>query len=277
LFGIYLVYVQWAQRAAILEFYRADIKLEANQYREALDYYNNGLKRLPNTRGQVRNFEQVWLKKAKAQSQLKDYEAALQTCSIALRHYQSPRLWNCKAVNLYNLKRYDQAIAAYDQAIKIAPDDVWLWNNRGEAYTSLNQPEKAISDFQKAIQLSPAQSFVSWNNLGKLHYELRDYQQAIKAYEEALKVKPEYLPALIGLGNAQKASQLYFQASDSYDRALAINPDYHEAWFGKGSVAEYLGDYTTAKEYYQQASRLKPDWQAASQAVQRINDLLGIY
>jgi eukaryotic-like serine/threonine-protein kinase len=276
-FGIYLVYVQWAQRAAILEFYRADIKLEANQYREALDYYNNGLKRLPNTRGQVRNFEQVWLKKAKAQSQLKDYEAALQTCSIALRHYQSPRLWNCKAVNLYNLKRYDQAIAAYDQAIKIAPDDVWLWNNRGEAYTSLNQPEKAISDFQKAIQLSPAQSFVSWNNLGKLHYELRDYQQAIKAYEEALKVKPEYLPALIGLGNAQKASQLYFQASDSYDRALAINPDYHEAWFGKGSVAEYLGDYTTAKEYYQQASRLKPDWQAASQAVQRINDLLGIY
>jgi eukaryotic-like serine/threonine-protein kinase len=276
-FIVALVLAQWAQRVAILEFYKGDLKLEDNQYREAIDYYNNGLRKLPNTRGQVRNFEQVWLKKAKAQSQLKEYEAALDTCSTALKHYQSPQLWNCKAVNLYSLKQYESAIAAYDQAIKIAPDNVWLWNNRGEAYTGLNQPQKAISDFQKAIKLSPAQSYVSWNNLGKLYYQQRDYQQAIKAYEEALNVKPEYLPALIGLGNVQKVSQLYDQALESYDQALVINPDYHEAWFGKGSVSEYLGDYTAAKEYYQQAFRLKPDWEAAGQALKRVNERLGIY
>ncbi|MGL5794863.1 MAG: tetratricopeptide repeat protein, partial [Waterburya sp.] len=62
-----------------------------------------------------------------------------------------------------------------------------------------------------------------------------------------------------------------------YDQALKINPDYYEAWFGKGSVSEYLRDYTAAKEYYQQASRLKPDWQAASDALKRVNQLLGIY
>ncbi|MGL5078199.1 MAG: tetratricopeptide repeat protein [Waterburya sp.] len=276
-FAVALILAQWAQRVAILEFYKGDIKLEANQYGEAIAYYTNGLRKLPNTRGQVRNFEQVWLKKAKAQSQLKEYEAAIETCSTALKHYQSRDLWNCKAVNLYNLKRYQEAIAAYDQAIKIAPDNVWLWNNRGSAYIGLKQPEKAIADFQKAIQLDPSKSFVAWNNLGKLYYEQGDYQQAINSYQEALKVKPEYLPALIGLGNVQKVSQLYFQALDSYDQALKINPDYHEAWFGKGSVSEYLGDYTAAKEYYQQAYKLKPDWQAASDALKRVNELLGIY
>ena len=274
-FGILYGWTQYSQRAAILEFYRGDTKLDKNQYQAAIDYYNSGLGRLPNTRGQVRNFEQVWLKKAKAQRQLDDYQAALNTCDTALKYYQSPQLWNCKALTLYNLEKYDLAIAAYNQAIEIAPENVWLWNNRGETYTRLGQTDKAIADFQKAISLDPDRSFVSWNNLGKLYFEQGDYQQASEAYLEALAVKPDYLPALIGLGNVQKHSQLYTQAVDSYDRALAINPDYHEAWYGKGSVAEYSQNYQTAKEYYQKAVDLKPDWQAANQALERIERKLG--
>ena len=168
LLGILMGFTQWAQRVAILEFYKGDIKLESKQYRQAIDYYNNGLKKLPNTRGQVRNFEQVWLKKAKAQRQLNDYEAALKTCSKALKYYQSPQLWNCKALTLYSLKRYKPAIAAYNQAIKIDPENVWLWNNRGEAYTRLQQYEQAIFDFNQAIALDSNRSYVSGNNLGKL-------------------------------------------------------------------------------------------------------------
>ncbi|MDJ0567727.1 MAG: tetratricopeptide repeat protein [Pleurocapsa sp. MO_192.B19] len=277
LFGAILIgLTQWAQRVAILEFYKADLKLEANQYRAAIDFYNNGLKKLPNTRGQVRNFEQVWLKKAKAERQLGNYEAALVTCSTALKHYQSYQLWNCKALTLYSLKRYELAIAAYDQAIEIAPENLWVWNNRGEAYIRLGQVEQAIFDFQKAIELDPSRSFVPWNNLGKLYYQQQDYQKAIEAYEQALGSKKDYLPALVGLGNAQKAIKLYSQATESYDRALVKNPDYHDAWYGKGSVAENLRQYQTAKEYYQKAFELKPDWQAVMQALERIDRKLGL-
>ena len=274
--GIFIVLTQWAQRVAILEFYKADIKLEANQYQDAIDYYNNGLRKLPNTKGQVRNFESVWLKKAKAQRQLGNYDAALKTCSTALRYYQSYQLWNCKALTLYSLKRYKPAIAAYDRAIEIDPEYLWAWNNRGEAYIRLGQVERAVLDFQKAIELDPSKSFVPWNNLGKLYYEQQDYQKAIEAYEQALAVKKDYLPALIGLGNAQKANQLYSQAVESYDRALAINPNYHEALYGKGSVAEYLREYQTAKQYYHKAFELKPDWKAVIQALERVDRKLGI-
>lgn len=274
--GILIGLTQWAQRVAILEFYKGDLKLEVNQYRQAIDYYDNGLNRLPKTKGQVRNFEQVWLKKAKAQRQLNDYQEALNTCSTALKHYQSPQLWNCKALTFYSLKQYQSAIIAYDRAIKIDPENVWLWNNRGEAYTRLEQFERAIFDFNKAIALDPSRSFVPWNNLGKLYYQQKNYQQAISAYNEALAVKPDYLPALIGLGNAQKATQLYSQAAESYDRALAINPDYYEAWYGKGSVAEYLQQYQSAREYYQKAVELNPDWEAADRSLERVEVRLGV-
>ncbi|WP_019505340.1 tetratricopeptide repeat protein [Pleurocapsa sp. PCC 7319] len=274
--GVVIGFTQWAQRVAILEFYKGDLKLEANQYQQAIDYYNNGLSKLPNTKGQVRNFEQVWLKKAKAQRQLGNYAAALDTCTTALRFYQSYQLWNCKALTLYSLKRYEPAIAAYDQAIEIAPEYLWVWNNRGEAYNRLGKTELAEVDFQKAIELDSSRSFVPWNNLGKLHYEQKEYQKSIEAYEQALAVKKDYLPALIGLGNAQKAIQLYSQAEESYDRALAINPNYHDAWYGKGSVAEYLRQYPTAKEYYQKAFELKPDWEAVIKALERVDRKLGI-
>ena len=266
---------QWAQRVAILEFYKGDLKLEASKYREAIEYYDNGLKKLPNTKGQVRNFEQVWLKKAKAERQLNNYQTALQTCSTALKFYQSPELWNCKALTFYSLGRYTEAIAAYNQAIEIDPKNIWLWNNRGEAYIKLEEFDRAISDFKTAIELDPDRSFVPWNNLGKLYYQQQDYQQAIRSYEEALSIT-DYLPALIGRGNALKASGLYSQASDSFDRALAIDPNYHEAWYGKGSVAEYSKQDRAAMEYYQKAIDLKPDWSAAIRSLERVENKLGM-
>lgn len=274
--GVMIGFAQWAQRVAILEFYKGDIKFESNQHRQAIDYYNNGLKKLPKTKGQVRNFEQVWLKKAKAQRQLKDYQGALQTCTSALKYYQSPQLWNCKALTFYSLQKYESAIASYNQAIKIQPENVWLWNNRGEAYTRLEQFDRAIFDFKKAIELDLNRSYVPWNNLGKLYYQQQEYQMAVEAYNEALAIKSDYLPALIGLGNVQKVTKLYDQAMNSYDQALVINSDYHEAWFGKGSVAEYLRQDQTAREYYQKAVQLKPDWEAASRSLARVETRLGI-
>ncbi|WP_144869821.1 protein kinase domain-containing protein, partial [Hyella patelloides] len=93
---------QWAQRAAILEFYNGDLRLEKQQYQEAIEYYNEGLRKLPKTRRQVQNFEQVWLQKAKALNRLNQYEDALATCQEALRHYQSYQLWNCQGLALDN-------------------------------------------------------------------------------------------------------------------------------------------------------------------------------
>ena len=267
---------QWAQRVAILEFYKGDLKLEASRYKEAIEYYDNGLKKLPHTRGQVRNFEQVWLKKAKAQRQLNNYQEALQTCSTALKYYQSPQLWNCKALTFYSLGKYTEAIAAYDRALEIDPENIWLWNNRGEAYIKLKKFERGISDFKTAIELDRDRSFIPWNNLGKLYYEQQNYPSAIASYNEALNIKPDYLPALIGRGNAQKSSGLYDRASDSYDRALTINPNYYEAWYGKGSVAEYLRQDRAAVEYYQKAVDLKPDWEAAIESLDRAENRLGI-
>ncbi len=259
----------WAQRVAILEFYKADLKLEAKQYEQAIEYYDNGLKKIPKTKGIVRHFEQVWLKKAGALKKLKRHEESLQTCENALKYYQSYQLWNCKALALDSLKRYESAIAAYDKALELDKNYLWAWNNRGEAYTELGKYDAAIADFQRAIELNAVKSYVPWYNLGKLNYRQQKYQRAIESYEQALAVKQDYLPAIIGLGNAQKNLARYQEALASYDRALAIDHNSYEAWYGKGLVQETLRQYDAAIESYQQAFTIKPDWEIVIKALQR--------
>jgi tetratricopeptide (TPR) repeat protein len=47
------------------------------------------------------------------------------------------------------------AIASYDQALAIKPDDPNPYHNKACAYSLQNQIELALENLQKAIQLSP--------------------------------------------------------------------------------------------------------------------------
>ncbi len=273
----YFILGQWRQRAAILEFYNGNLRLEAGQYRTAVKFYDEGLKKITKNRRQVKNYQQAWLKKAQALTKLKQHEEALKTCTEAIKYYQSYQLWNCQGIALDNLEEYEKAIKAYNNAIAIAPEDLWwLWNNRGESYLELKKSQKAIADFDKAMELSPENSFIPWNNIGKLYYQQGDYQKAIEAYEESIAVKDDYLPPHIGLGNAQKSLGKSYLALQAYEQAIEIDPKSHEAWYSKGSIEESLNEYEAAREAYQQAITLKPDWKLALKALKRVQRKMGI-
>jgi lipoprotein NlpI len=49
----------------------------------------------------------------------------------------------------------DKAIADYDAAIRLKPDDAVAFNNRGDAYLDRGEYDKAAADFDAAIRLNP--------------------------------------------------------------------------------------------------------------------------
>ncbi|MBC6424372.1 MAG: tetratricopeptide repeat protein, partial [Hormoscilla sp. SP12CHS1] len=51
------------------------------------------------------------------------------------------------------LSRYDEAIASYDKAIEIKPDDYEAWNNRGKALYQLSRYDEALASYDKAIEI----------------------------------------------------------------------------------------------------------------------------
>jgi len=82
------------------------------------------------------------------------------------------------------LRRIDDAIADYDQAIAINPKDFNSFNSRGKAYVAKADSSRAIADFTQAILFDP--SYVeAYDNRG-LSYEVTGHRaEAIADFRKA--------------------------------------------------------------------------------------------
>jgi tetratricopeptide (TPR) repeat protein len=113
---------------------------------------------------------------------------------------------------------YREAISAYDDALKLAPDDVNALNNKGSALQRLGDLQSGLAQHKEAMQ---------------------SYSLAISAYDTALKLAPDNVYALTNKGNAlqrlgdlqsalaqhKEAMQSYSLAISAYDTALKLAPD----------------------------------------------------
>ena len=68
---------------------------------------------------------------------------------------KSAQEWFKEGNALDNLKRYEEAIAAYDQAIRLNPNYAVAYNNKGLALHNLKRYEEAIAAYDQAIRLEP--------------------------------------------------------------------------------------------------------------------------
>ena len=53
------------------------------------------------------------------------------------------------------LDQYEQAIADYNEAIRLNPKDSTVYNSRGILYFTIGQYTRAIADYDEVIRLNP--------------------------------------------------------------------------------------------------------------------------
>jgi tetratricopeptide (TPR) repeat protein len=61
--------------------------------------------------------------------------------------------WNNRGLALWNLGRYEEAIASYDKAVEIKPDKHEAWYNRGLALGNLGRYEQAVASHERALKI----------------------------------------------------------------------------------------------------------------------------
>jgi TolB-like protein/Tfp pilus assembly protein PilF len=96
------------------------------------------------------------------------------------------------------------AIAAYRNAIALAPDDaVSPWNNLGAVLLSRDALEEAADAFRRSVAIDPSQSALS--NLGLVQFTLGDHRSAAELFERAVALAPNDFRIWGNLGDAQSA------------------------------------------------------------------------
>jgi len=109
--------------------------------------------------------------------------------------------YNNRAVIYHEKGEYDRSIADLTKAITIDPSKVYFIN-RGSVYSGMGQVERAIADYTMAMDLNPndaialdANDAAAYNYRGVAHVMKGNKEQAIADFRKALEIDPSLQPA----------------------------------------------------------------------------------
>mmetsp|Transcript_122626 Transcript_122626/g.318852 ORF Transcript_122626/g.318852 Transcript_122626/m.318852 type:complete len:445 (-) Transcript_122626:25-1359(-) len=90
---------------------------------------------------------------------------------------------------LFRQGRYEEAAAAYSEALNHSPCDAKLWSNRAAALTILGEFDKALADCEATIRLAPSWT-KGYYRKALLFEGRREWSAATQVYEELLEKCP---------------------------------------------------------------------------------------
>jgi tetratricopeptide (TPR) repeat protein len=131
-----------------------------------------------------------WMAEGNARFGQGNYDEAIAAYDNALQlNPQLAEAWYGKGVVLNKQSKFDDAITAYDNAIGLNPEFAYAWCNKGDSLQKKSSYEDAIKAYDKAIELDPTDAY-PLNNKGVVLSKLGKYEDAIKAFDQALGIDP---------------------------------------------------------------------------------------
>jgi len=126
--------------------------------------------------------------------------------------------------------------------------------NRAQDKFELSDYEEAILDYNKALELSPAEICLVYSMRGNAKRNLGDLDGAISDQNKALNFDPLYADGYFNRGIAKFKKGDFNGSIQDYSQVLKINPKDSDAFFNRANVKKEIGDMKSACEDWRQAA-----------------------
>jgi Tfp pilus assembly protein PilF/V8-like Glu-specific endopeptidase len=87
-------------------------------------------------------------------------------------------------------ERLDEALAEYQKAIALKPQNPYAWNGLGNTFADQGKLNDAIAAYRKAIEIDKKFGF-AYTGLGNIMYAQKKYNEAIRYYLKAVEIDPK--------------------------------------------------------------------------------------
>ena len=168
------------------------------------------------------------------------YQAGAKALAVDVRKGWTAEQWIIEGETLFFHSRYEEAVSAYDAALKTKPDLHDTLYDKGVSLFNLGRYEDAIAAYNAALALNP-DLYEAFNNKGLSLAKLGHYKEAITTYDAALSLNPDLHQTLNNKGLSLAKLGFHRDAIVAYDAALHLKPDKYSTLYNRGLSLAKIG------------------------------------
>jgi tetratricopeptide (TPR) repeat protein len=167
------------------------------------------------------------------------------------------------------MKEYDQALADFNDAIRLDPDYAPAYASRAQAWARKHYRDREIADCTEAIQRDPGNASYrvaraeSWSAQGM-------HKRAMADFADALRLDSNNPSIWVSRGNEWRRDLKLDDAIADYTHALELNPRYWPAYVARGNAWKQRRVFGRAIQEFTELIRLDPQNALAHQTLARI-------
>ncbi len=186
------------------------------------------------------------------------YEDALDAFDNALKiNPKTEFALSIKGVALVSLGRYEEALEALNKALEINSRNEIALSRKGLALASLGRHEEALEAFDNALEINPKDEF-SISRKGLALEILDRHEEALETFNNALEINSRNEFALSMKGVALMSLDRYEEMLETLNKVIEINQRSELALSGKGLALGMLDRYEVALEAFDKALEINP-------------------
>jgi tetratricopeptide (TPR) repeat protein len=153
--------------------------------------------------------------------------------------------------------KQQQALNAYNTALKLNPNSAEAFFELGMAYRSLQQSSSAKTALEKAVELDPT-LITAWKDLGDILFSAGEFSRAIQAYRRYIaKISKDAL-IWTRLGTSYLSIEKPDEALPAFKKARDINKEDPNILLNIGLTYQDLGFFNKAIRAFYKVTRMDP-------------------
>lgn len=156
----------------------------------------------------------------------------------------------------YHLGQYERALAHYNKAVELAPEDPNVLINRGVVNQALGRHQPALQDLESALKLGEN----AWAYLyrGMLWERIGEDRRALEDYSRAIRLDSSLAVGYYRRGLLHARSREYDKALQDQNRVVELDGNHAGAHTARGVARAALGDYKGALSDLDRGCALAP-------------------
>jgi Flp pilus assembly protein TadD len=170
-----------------------------------------------------------------------------------------------KGKELYRNDQDQEAVASFEEALKLDPELAEAHFRLGLGYEALRKREEAEAEYKKAVEAYKKYLADNENDpeahydLGQTYAGLGQYSEAIREYRLATKLKEDDPDIFYDLGVAYTKLAQYDAAASAFSKSLEIDPEYYRAQDGLDEAKEGIKRIRTGRKHQEDLLKKKKE------------------